>query len=291
MLGTDRHMDAAGASVTGRRPGRFGSVRLRQVRSGLLGACALGAVLAALVAAPGGAARSTANPVLYINFFANGTIAVQTADGTNVGASSGTPTVIPAGYYTLIFSGPGGCSILPYFHLTGPGIAIDTNMNEGQVTRAPSSVDFQPGSTYTWTDDALPGVVYTFTTSSQEVGAPPVAAGSADTAVTNSPVSSQDVVGSDVVVPYLGTLTGSVSTAGKVSLVYKGKPATSVKQGRYTVKAAGGNAGFVLKPASIATSILPVSVTGSHAVSVDLTAGKWVLVPRVGKTTFSFSVS
>lgn len=264
----------------------------RSRRAVLAAVFAAGAVVAALLAAPVASARTSANPILFVNFFANSSIAVETADGTSVGASSGAPTVIPAGYYTLVFSGPGGCSILPYFHLNGPGISIDTNMNEGQVTRAPGSVEFLPSSTYTWSDDALPGVVYTFTTSSQLVGAPPVAAGPADASVSNAPVSSQDLVGADVTPPspYLGTLTGSLSAAGKISLVYKGKSTTSLKHGRYTLAANGGASGFVLKPASIATSILPVSVTAKHSVSVDLTAGKWVIVPRVGSATLSFAV-
>lgn len=281
-------MTARSSDGVGRRRRRGGGLALAAASA----ACA--AVVAALLVVPAASARVAANPILYIDFFANGTIAVQTADGTNVGASSGAPTVIPAGYYTLIFSGPGGCSILPYFHLNGPGISIVTNMNEGQVTRAPGSVELLPSSTYTWSDDALPGVVYTFATSSQLVGAPPVATGPADTAVRNAPVSSQDVVGADLTTPsspYLGTLTGSVSAAGKVSLVYKGKSTTTLRPGRYTLTVAGGSgSSLVLKPASIVTSILPVSVTTRHAVSVDLTAGKWVIMPRVGGAILSLSV-
>src|SRR4051794_33758533 len=77
-----------------------------------------------LALAPVGQARVQANPILFVNFFSDGTIAVTLADGTKVGTNSGSPTVIPGGYYAIVYSGPGGCSALPYFYLRGPGMTI-----------------------------------------------------------------------------------------------------------------------------------------------------------------------
>ena len=76
--------------------------------------------------------------------------------------------MIPAGYYALVFSGPGGCSALPNFKLNGPGTSIVTSMSEGAVLKAIQSANFTPTSTYTWIDDAFPNVVHTFSTSSDD---------------------------------------------------------------------------------------------------------------------------
>src|SRR5262245_58747119 len=85
-------------------------------------ACILVAgVLCSFLLAPGARAARAANPILFVNFFPNGTISVTLADGTPVGTTSGSPTLIPAGYYTLVYSGPGGCTNMPNFKLSGPG--------------------------------------------------------------------------------------------------------------------------------------------------------------------------
>src|SRR5215831_11634615 len=130
------------------------------------------AIMAFVVAAPA-QARRTANPALFVNFFTDGTIAMTLSDGTPVGSTSGTPTVIPAGYYTMVFSGPGGCSALPNFKLSGPGMNLVATMYEGAMSKGPSTANFAPSATYSWIDDAFPSVVHTFSTSSEVVGTPP----------------------------------------------------------------------------------------------------------------------
>ncbi len=62
-------------------------------------------------------------------FAANGTISVTLPDGTPVGSPGGAPTVIPAGFYAVMFSGPAGTTGVPYFQLTGPGVDILENMD------------------------------------------------------------------------------------------------------------------------------------------------------------------
>ena len=136
--------------------------------------CVLAALSAGLlVLAQGAQAHVAAIPTLYVNFFGNQTIAVTLADGTPVGSTTGSATVIPAGYYALVFSGPGGCSSLPYFKLNGPGTSIITSMSEGAVLRATQSANFMPTSTYTWIDDAFPNVVHTFSTTGDVISTPP----------------------------------------------------------------------------------------------------------------------
>jgi hypothetical protein len=218
--------------------------------------------------------RAAANPIIFVNFFANSQISVTMADGTALGASSGEPTVIPAGYYTFEFSGPGGCSILPYFRLSGPGTNIVTNGNEGQVVHPPSNVELLPGSTYSWSDDAFPGVVYQFTTTSQIVGSPPAAASAGSG--PHSTVTSTDVVGSELPTSH-GSLTGAIGPGGKVSLLRNGKPVKSLPSGRYRLTVVDrGKSGFALermKPRKVA--VARSAFNGKRSFSVTLAAGTW----------------
>lgn len=235
-------------------------------------------------------ARASDNPILFVNFYANGQITMTLADGTSVGTTSGAPTVIPAGYYDLEFSGPGGCSTLPYFRLMGPNENIATNGNEGQVVHPPSSADFLPNASYTWSDDAFPGVVYHFSTSTQVVGTAPT-----DQPVTNTgqgPVSSQNVVGSEAL-PFVGSLSGTISASGKVALLHDGKSVTSLKPGRYTLNilSKAANRGFEIEqPKSKVVAIARGAFTGKRSISVSLTAGTWVLAATPGGTSPPFVV-
>ena len=84
-------------------------------------------------------------------------------NGTPVGTASGSPTLVPAGYYSLLLAGPGGCTLTPYFVLKGPGVAVTDNMAQGEDEFTEHDVNFLPNSTYTWHNSETPRVVYTFT--------------------------------------------------------------------------------------------------------------------------------
>ena len=262
-------------------------------RSALRQLAAGGLAAALLALAPVAQGRGAANLSLQVTFFANGQITVTQPDGTPVGSSSGSPTVIPAGFYWLLMSSPGGCSSLPHFLLKGPGENIVDNMNEGEDTVGTHAVFFQPNSTYTWVDDAFPGVVYSFRTSGSVDGAAPAATPSGLASSKHTTGTSKSLVGS-AAVPFRGTLTGAVSPSGHLTLVFKGKPVTSLKPGRYTVAVTDRSSkdGFVL----LSTKKRAVSVTGSafvgkRSASVHLTAGKWFFTPHVlGKLTGSIAV-
>ena len=84
---------------------------------------------ALLVAAPVARGQgSRGEHSLDVTFFANGQISVALPDGTPVGTTSGAPTVIPAGVYTISVLGPGGCTQLPLFDLSGPGVRLQDDM-------------------------------------------------------------------------------------------------------------------------------------------------------------------
>jgi hypothetical protein len=81
------------------------------------------------------------------------------------------------------------------------------------------------------------------------------------------------------VATFRGTLTGSVSAAGKISLSFKGKSAASLSAGKYTVKVVdqSGKSGFVLAKAKRKMTITGAAFIGKHTATVNLTAGRWTL--------------
>jgi hypothetical protein len=262
-----------------------------KVRHGrLVALIALAAGLLSL--APAAQARSAAGPSLQVTFAANGTIAVTLADGTPVGSLSGTPTTIPAGYYTVLLAGPGGCTYLPTFELKGPGESISSNLDDGEVTSTGFNANLLPNSTYIWRNDGTsPPTTYTFTTSSQVIGSPPVSSGTGQSGPVTI-VSSQDVLGSSVL-GFKGTLTGSVSAAGRATLAYKGKSITKLAAGKYTLTVTDRSTvdGFMLQKGSHAPIAMSgMSSRGKHATTVNLTAGRWSFASgRAAKTYFVVS--
>lgn len=265
-------------------------------RGGTLVALACLAVAMPLLLAGPAQARSEANLSLDVTFNANGSIAVTLPDGTPVGSVSGTPTVIPAGFYSVLLSGPGGCTNLPYFSLQGPGVNILDNMDEGEMASSTDGATFAPNSTYTWSDAATPSVVYTFTTSAQVEGTPPPAYSSGSTELTSSShstASSQDLVGSNAskgassgaavtATTLAGTLTGMLE-GGRPSLLLDGRALGRLAPGRYrlTVSAPKRKTGFELeKVGQTAARVSAAPFLGTRSVTVVLTAGTWYLAAR-----------
>jgi hypothetical protein len=255
----------------------------------------MGAALAGLLTlAPAAGARTAANPALTVQFSLTGTITVTGPDGTQLGVTSGTPPVIPAGYYTVLLQGPGGCANIPYFELKGPGESIANNLTEGELDHDVVNAYFQPNSTYTWRNRDVPGNVYTFQTSGQVVGSPPPHAGPGGLSSGNhTTVSSTDFVGS-AILPFRGKLVASVSAAGKLSLAYGGKSVAGLKAGRYklSVMDKSSTTGFMLRRGKYT----PIQITGARFVgtrsaSVKLTAGHWIFSPGAGRQSYSVAVS
>jgi hypothetical protein len=234
-----------------------------------------------------------------VTFSTDGTITVTLPDGTPVGSASGPPTVIPAGYYTLELTGPGGCAALPYFELQGPGENIVGNMSEGQVTNVIYNAYFQPNSTYTWRDgDANPPVAYTFATSGAVEGAPAAAASPGSTAGASGGVTSNtDAVGAggaNPAAPFRGRLIATVSGAGRLTLAYRGRSVATLRAGRYTIAVTDRSKsdGFILERRGHA----PIRLAGAGTVearsaSLDLAPGQWSFAPRPGGTKTYFLVA
>ena len=253
----------------------------------------IGLAAGVLAAAPGAQSRGSASLVLYVYFGYNNDISVKLADGTPIGTPSGAPTVIPSGNYTVALEQP-GCVQVPSFELQGPGVNIISNLSGGEVTSATDPATLLPNSTYTWRNDANRSVVNTFVTSSTVVATPsPSPLGVAASGGPNKPTTNTNIVGADVI-PFRGTLTGTVTAAGKLTLAFKEERVATLRAGRYRIAVTDRSttSGFMLETTTHRTlSISGTTFTGQRTGSVDLTAGRWLVMASRGKTAFSLIVT
>jgi hypothetical protein len=250
------------------------------------------ALLLSASAAQGQSTRSADNLTLYVNFDYAGNITVSLPSGTPVGAKSGSsPTVIPAGYYTVELSQP-GCVDVPTFILQGPGVDLEDDLESGEIVTDSAGINLQPNATYTWRSGSInPPVYFTFQTNSQVIGTPPSSTNNATAPpLSKRKQSNTDIVGSDVGKGTVGTLAGGVSAAGKVSLALKGKSISVLKPGRYklTIDDASRKLGFALKSSTHRTmTVTSASYVGTRSASIVLTAGTWSATSGSGaKKTF-----
>jgi hypothetical protein len=186
--------------------------------------------------------------------------------------------------------GPGGCASIPQYILKGPGLYLSDNLDGGetQFLEHPA-VHLLPSSTYTWTNDAFPSVVHTFQTSSQVVGTPPDAASKSGLAASkHTTVSSSDLVGSNLFLPR-GTITGAISSGGKLTFALNGKVKTTLIKGAYTFKVVDQSrtGGFLLRKVNgkRVTTVTGAKFTGHKTVTdVKLSAGRWYFMTGAGPT-------
>jgi hypothetical protein len=238
-----------------------------------------------------------ASIVMALN--ADSTLEVRLDTGVRIRTSTAPGVVIaPGTYSTVVISEvPEFRDDYHMFHLTGPGVNLQTDLLAGDERAEPHTVVLQPNSVYTFRDErnASLGAVF-FSTSGAGTavsGTTNSSAGSGASAgsgptTSNTPVSKNtDQVGSKVKVR--GSLAGSVSTAGKLRLLFKGKQVSSLRAGRYTVSVLDetSKGAFVLQLRNKA----PVTISGKvhigrSTVTLTLTAGQWMFYSSPGKKTF-----
>jgi hypothetical protein len=259
-------------------------------RAAALAGALTAASLVLASSAPAAQQRSAVHLSMHVLFTDTGEISVTLPDGSPVGTKSGAPTTIPAGYYSLLLSGPGACTLVPYFVLNGPGVAISDNMDQGEEEFLEYVVDLQPNSTYTWRNGDAPNVTYTFQTSSQVLGT------KAPQAIWTGPVTSKssnkDIVGSGLPATR-GALTATVTAAGKLNLTFKGKKVTTLRSGRYTLTVVDGSpwSGFVAQPAKKkAQNLTNAPFVGRRTATMQLSKGKWLFMTGPGASALSVTV-
>jgi hypothetical protein len=245
-----------------------------------------------LILTPGAQGRTAANPSMVVTFSPSGSVTV-TLNGAAVGSTSGAPTTMAGGYYSIVLNGPGDCINLPLFELSGPGIDLQDDMHGGEVDTHSVPAYFVPNSTYTWHIDRNASVVYTFRTTSDVVGTAPAGTNTTPTSTTKKPApTSQDITGSGIL-PFRGTLTAAVSARGILTLAYKGKSVATLKAGKYTIAVSDRSStnGFMLEKLQHALmSLTGTTFVGKRSMSINLTAGKWLVLHSPGKTTYSILV-
>ena len=247
-------------------------------------------VLVSALALAFGTSQAAVSSTIHAYFDADGHLMFTYLDGSQVSGA------IPPGTYTVVYDNLGAddLAVDHAFHLSGPGINFAP---AASVVQSTFSVTFTAGSTYTLQDDLHPTLERrTFVASSSGGGStdasPSTSSSSTSTKSTTKAVSN-DIVGADIVkassLPLRGTLTGAVSTAGQLSLLFNGKPVGQLKSGRYTFVIDDQAAKTAFKVQRIKKD--PVTVTGvkyvgKHKVTVPLDAGQWWFFSGVGKKTF-----
>jgi hypothetical protein len=91
-----------------------------------------------------------------------------------------------------------------------------------------------------------------------------------------------------------GTLAGTLSAAGKLTLAFGGKSVAKLKAGRYTFSITDKNSkkGFALQAVrKTVKTITGVAFVGKRSVVVSLTVGAWTFYASPGGTKRTFAVS
>jgi hypothetical protein len=242
-------------------------------------------LLVGLVLALLGARDARADdPTLYVHYTMNCTFTITSDSGAAI-------SVIPPGRYQVQVTSPQpfaepdlsgatdptlACGGSLSFHLTGPGVNIHTTLEDGDSAADQLQAMFQVG-TYTALEDRRPTVarlVFTVASGAASTGGGTVPTSSSTTGKTTKPDVSNDLVGSALV----ATLSGGVSTAGKLTLTFRGKAVTSLKAGRYTISVLDetSRSGFsIQRLGKTATNVTSAKFIGRHTVDVTLRAGQW----------------
>ena len=259
-------------------------------------------LLIGLVLALFGAQSANADdPSLYVRYTMNCTFTISGDNGAAI-------SVIPPGNYQVWVTSPQGfaepdlsgvadpnfaCGGALSFRLTGPGVNLHTTLEDGDSAAAQFQATFQVG-TYVALEDRRPTVArlaFTVANAAASTGGgstPNPSGGGTTTTVTKK------AVGDPPIVNVRGTLNGSVSTAGKLTLTHKGKNVASLKSGRYkvTVLDEMSKKGFTIqKLGKKATNVTGTTFVGRKSVTLALNTGQWLYYSPAGKKTYFIVVA
>jgi hypothetical protein len=182
-----------------------------------------------------------------------------------------------------------GCKGWVQFQLTGPGVNLSTTLDIGCESEflLPATY-FKAGSTFVAQDLNQPSVAHASITTLAS-GTPNAPTNPSGTG--NGPgTASTDIVGGGLPTAVQGLVTGTLSAAGKATLMSKGKKLTTIKAGRYRFSIADQNphSGFMLHPASATATkhLTGTAFVGKHSTIVTLTAGRWTYVSAGKSASF-----
>jgi hypothetical protein len=257
----------------------------------------LAAVLAAAaVLVPASSARPSVLPTLYVVYTMNCTFVINDDAGKRVSSIAPgtyqiyveTPIVFADIDLTGIFDMT-ACKSFVQFKLTGPGVSLNTTLQDGDEDKELLNATFQPNATYTAVDSNQPSVARaTFSTTATGSPSSPTGPGSTGTSSGSKGTTQKQLVGS-AVVPFRGKLAATVDAAGKLALMMKGKSVGTLKSGLYTFTIVDKSAtsGFAIQKLKAgATTLTSVPYKGTHVASINLKAGQWTFFSPGGKKNY-----
>ena len=266
----------------------MGRRQVRLVAAACLVALAAAAGAGGAVAGATRSASSSSTSTLVVTFNQDGSVSVALGDGTPVGTPAPPGTLIAAGTYQVVVNNPyrDDTSVTHEFAISGPGVDLVTDMNEGEEQQGSWIETFQPSSTYTYEDTLRPASIYGVfqTTSSSSASVTPSPGASASGGETSSNVPS---VGAGLTTssatsraaPLRGTLSASVSAAGGLALRFRGRGVATLRAGRYRIEVTDRSAtsGFMLQEIhSPPITLTGAAFVGTRSLTVDLSAGQWL---------------
>ena len=273
------------------------AVRVRRF-STLTAVLAATAVLMPPLAGSAGA-RAGVLPTLYVNYTMNCTFKITDDSGKSVSSIApgayqvyvSTPAIFGAVDLSGIFDMT-ACKSFVQFRLTGPGVSLDTTLQDGDEDKEILQATFQPSGAYTAQDLNQASVTRTsFTTTA--TGSPTAPAGSSSSGSTKGSTQGS-LVGSQANASFRGSLDAIVFKNGKLTLSRNGKTVTSLKTGSWTfsVDDESAKAGFSVQVLNgKAKTITSAAFTGSHDVTLTLKPGRWSFFTPGGKKGVFFVVS
>jgi len=239
------------------------SRRLIRLLAALVGLLLIAGALISRVGSQNGAAAvsQTLHGVVGPDF--NITLAFD--DGSMV-------TALPAGTYTVVVA---DFSTDHNFHLSGPGVDLDTGVAAmGSTTW---TATFRNNSTYSFQCDVHTDEMSgKFTVGSLAATSAPPSSGTGSSSGSAGQGANRPTGAADAL---LGTLQASVASTGKLTFTDKGKPVTTLAQGRYKIVVLDKTSkrGFAVRRigAAAGTSLTGVGFVGTHSVTVSLKIGQW----------------
>ena len=197
--------------------------------------------------------------------------------------------MIPPGPYLVIVKSdvPDDRDIFHLFHLTGPGMNLSSDLLPCENPRELQEMTFRPSSTYTYEDSRHPELGRVVFSTSGEGSSSETSSGASgpSTGKSTGSVSNSSAIGTGIV-PFRGTLLGTVGAAGKLTLSHKGKRVSSLKPGRYKIAVDDRTpkGGFTIRrPNRKTVTVTGSSFVGKHTVTLQLKAGEWMFYSSASK--------
>jgi hypothetical protein len=253
--------------------------------------------LLALAGTPGVQAAHPAPPPLTLSVNLNGALEVVLGNSTRIRTSSAPGAVIAPGPYLAIVSSDllDSQDVYHMFHLSGPGVNISSELLPCENPMPLLTVTLQPNSTYVYDDLRHPELTHVVFSTSATGSSSDTSGGAANpsTGKSTGSVSNTSVIGSLIKEGiFRGTLTGTVNSAGKLTLNHNGKSVSSLKSGRYKIaiddKTSKG--GFTIEGVHRQSIMVTgSSFVGKRAVTFYLRAGRWMFYSSTG-TKHHFTV-